>query len=54
MNVRYKSFKSQSEAQNWLDNGAKYEDKNEIKANLPDGIYFDAGTGRGIGVEVRG
>ena len=24
-----------------------------LKAELKDGIYFDAGTGRGIGVEVR-
>lgn len=51
--VRYKSFKSYKEAQEWLDSGANYEDKNEIKINLEEGIYFDAGTGRGIGVEVR-
>ncbi len=51
--ARYKSFKNEKEAKSWLDNGAKYEDKNEIKANLQEGIYFDAGTGRGIGVEVR-
>lgn len=55
--ARYKSFKSLIEAQNWLENGAVYEKKSEIKSkikeNLPEGIYFDAGTGRGIGVEVR-
>ncbi len=51
--ARYKSFKSKKEAEKWIADGAKYEDKNEVKANLPEGIYFDAGTGRGIGVEVR-
>lgn len=51
--ARYKSFKNKLEAEKWISNGAKYEDKNEMKNNLPEGIYFDAGTGRGIGVEVR-
>lgn len=51
--TRYKSFKSFEEAKNWLDSGALYEKKEDIKNNLPEGIYFDAGTGRGIGVEVR-
>lgn len=55
--ARYKSFTSKIEAENWLLQGAQYEkkaeNKKEIKSNLPHGIYFDSGTGRGIGVEVR-
>lgn len=50
---RYKSFKTLKEAEEWLDSGAEYIKKDEVKKNLPEGIYFDAGTGRGIGVEVR-
>lgn len=50
---RYKSFKTKKEAEEWLDSGAEYIKKDEVKKNLPEGIYFDAGTGRGIGVEVR-
>ena len=52
-NVRYKSFKSRKEAQNWLDTGGIYETKQMLQDKLPSGIYFDAGTGRGIGTEVR-
>ncbi|MDP0488763.1 MAG: ribonuclease H family protein [Fusobacterium sp. JB021] len=51
---RYKSFKTYKEAEMWLQSGANYDKK--IKPAPPilkDGIYFDAGTGRGIGVEVR-
>lgn len=51
--VRYKGFKTYNEAEKWLEHGAEYEDINKIKENLSEGIYFDAGTGRGIGVEVR-
>lgn len=50
---RYKSFKTENEAEEWLQSGAEYIKKDEVKKNLPEGIYFDAGTGRGIGVEVR-
>ncbi|MGL4307845.1 viroplasmin family protein [Cetobacterium sp. SF1] len=54
---RYKSFKTEEEAQNWLKEGGIYEDKKSkimaLKKSLVPGIYFDAGTGRGIGVEVR-
>lgn len=50
---RYKSFKTYEEAEEWLLGGAEYIKKEEVKKNLPEGIYFDAGTGRGIGVEVR-
>ena len=56
--ARYKSFKSEKEAQEWLKSGAEYEKKEKKNENLflefeKDGIYFDAGTGRGEGVEVR-
>ena len=55
--ARYKSFIDKTEAQDWLNSGAIYEKKISLKsstsANLEKGIYFDAGTGRGIGVEVR-
>lgn len=59
--ARYKSFATELEAKQWLEAGAHYETK-EIKKKkekivrkieLEDAIYFDAGTGRGIGVEVR-
>ena len=55
--ARYKSFIDKTEAQDWLNSGAIYEKKINLKSstspNLEKGIYFDAGTGRGIGVEVR-
>lgn len=54
--ARYKSFSDYSFAQNWLNNGALYEKKTFIKnvsIDLEDAVYFDAGTGRGRGVEVR-
>lgn len=57
--VRYKSFPDRIQAGNWLSRGAIYEKKEALqkkiiqKMELPEGIYFDAGTGRGIGVEVR-
>ncbi|MDR3258333.1 MAG: ribonuclease H family protein [Fusobacteriaceae bacterium] len=53
---RYKSFDDIKDCELWLANGAKYEKKpkkEDIYKTLPDGIYFDAGTGRGNGVEVR-
>lgn len=46
--ARYKSFKTKGEAEEWLSGGALYG----IKKELPEGIYFDAGTGRGEGVEI--
>lgn len=49
--ARYKGFPTRLEAETWLDNGGLYEKK--IAPVLEKGIYFDAGTGRGIGVEVR-
>lgn len=48
--ARYKGFKTRQEAEDWLSMGAKYEIKVK-KENMP-GIYFDAGTGRGQGVEI--
>lgn len=63
--ARYKSFSSLKEAKDWLTQGAKYEKKlsdqlfktkieiEKLKSLLTEGIYFDSGTGRGIGVEVR-
>lgn len=55
--ARYKSFPTKQECETWLARGANYEKKSElkkeIKKTLTEGIYFDAGTGRGIGVESR-
>ena len=48
--ARYKGFKNEKEASLWLASGAKYAVK--IKKKMPKGIYFDAGTGRGKGVEI--
>ena len=48
--ARYKGFKTHEEAKAWLQAGARYEIKTK-KEVLP-GIYFDAGTGRGKGVEI--
>lgn len=48
--ARYRSFKSLADAEAWLGAGAEYE-KN-VAPKLIKGIYFDAGTGRGAGVEA--
>lgn len=48
--ARYKGFMTRREAEDWLVQGARYEVKSVKK--LEKGIYFDAGTGRGFGVEV--
>lgn len=48
--ARYRGFASREDAQAWLGEGARYEIKIHKKAK--PGIYFDAGTGRGEGVEV--
>ena len=47
--AKYKSFRTREEANAWLDAGADYSKK---RINLEPGIYFDAGTGRGNGVEI--
>lgn len=58
-NARYRGFTSHSEAEEWLNAGAMYEIKasgagKSMKPKVPilPGIYFDAGTGRGNGVEI--
>ena len=49
-NARYRGFITRADAEEWLQSGARYEAKKKPK--LEKGIYFDAGTGRGNGVEV--
>ena len=59
--ARYKSFKTEDEALAWLENGAEYESKEKKDEKFEElilkldrnAVYFDAGTGRGKGVEVR-
>ena len=56
--ARYRGFTSFAEAKAWLAAGAPYEDKAAAKAKeregLPEsGVFVDAGTGAGIGVEVN-
>jgi ribonuclease HI len=48
--AKYKSFESRGEAERWLAAGANYRIKH-IAAEA--GIYFDAGTGGGNGVEIN-
>ncbi|MDE2019085.1 MAG: ribonuclease H family protein [Patescibacteria group bacterium] len=53
--ARFKAFDSKAEAEAWLEKGAIYEAKQLVIArplNNEPGIYFDAGTGRGEGVEI--
>jgi viroplasmin and RNaseH domain-containing protein len=51
--ARFKAFESREEAEAWLAGGAKYEARPaDYGRPLEQGIYFDAGTGRGEGVEV--
>lgn len=65
--ARYRGFKTSAEAEEWLKLGAKYESKvkgsrfnrgfstmseQKSKVDLIPGFYFDAGTGRGNGVEI--
>src|SRR3989344_269004 len=57
--ARYKSFESEAAAEQWLKAGASYGPSKERKkplrqaqGKLEPGIYFDAGTGRGDGVEI--
>jgi len=47
--ARFKSFATRDDAQAWLDKGARYE----RRIDMEPGIYFDAGTGRGQGVEIN-
>ena len=48
INSRFKGFKTIKEAKEWLKAGAIYG----LKKKLEPGIYFDSGTGRGLGVEI--
>ncbi len=46
--ARFKSFTKSEDAEEWLEKGADYS----FQKKLEPGVYFDAGTGRGKGVEV--
>lgn len=48
--AKFKSFESEEMAEAWLNAGADYRIK---KIAIEDGIYFDAGTGSGKGVEIQ-
>lgn len=50
--AKFKGFVSKDEAEKWLEAGANYEIKKFVLKDLADGIYFDAGTGAGNGVEI--
>jgi ribonuclease HI len=51
--ARYRGFESRHDAEAWLADGAHYESKlAKPHPKLESGIYFDAGTGRGDGVEI--
>jgi ribonuclease HI len=49
LNAKYKGFESKDQAERWLEGGADYNLKTTASQK---GIYFDAGTGAGKGVEV--
>ncbi len=48
--ARYRGFSSDAEARAWIHAGARYEMR--VRKPPAPGIYFDAGTGRGQGVEI--
>ena len=48
--AKFKGFESEETAEAWLDAGADYKLKNVA---VEDGIYFDSGTGAGMGVEIN-
>jgi ribonuclease H-related protein len=51
--ARFRAFESRTAAEAWLKGGAMYEPKAiRPRPKLERGIYFDAGTGRGEGVEI--
>jgi ribonuclease HI len=51
--ARFKAFDQRADAEAWLVRGAMYEARaTQPRSRLAPGIYFDAGTGRGDGVEV--
>lgn len=49
--ARFKAFDAREEAERWLAQGAMYEAKPPAP-RLARGVYFDAGAGRGEGVEI--
>jgi ribonuclease HI len=49
INTKYKGFETKDQAERWLCSGADYKSKNTASEK---GIYFDAGTGAGNGVEI--
>lgn len=49
LNTKYKGFETKDQAERWLEAGADYKAKNTASQK---GIYFDAGTGAGNGVEI--
>jgi len=49
INTKYKGFESKDQAERWLESGADYKSKNTAGEV---GVYFDAGTGAGNGVEI--
>lgn len=59
--ARYKGFVLKSEAEKWIAGGAEYDKSGDGKKKKKDysnfvlkkGVYFDAGTGRGNGVEFK-
>jgi len=51
--ARFRAFDERRDAEAWLAQGAMYEPKAaKPRPKLEPGIYFDAGTGRGAGVEI--
>jgi len=55
--ARYRGFETLAAAKAWLQAGAPYADKSaareQARESLPkEALYFDAGTGRGLGTEV--
>ncbi len=56
--ARYRGFATRSEAEAWLEAGARYEPRPQRlegeRSSLPaQAVFFDSGTGRGEGVEVN-
>ena len=52
--ARFKTFRTEEDARRWLADGGEYRSRAELRMSLPPGIYFDAGTGRGLGyVEIN-
>jgi len=49
-NARYKGFKAPEDAKEWLETGANYSFK--TRKEFESGVYFDAETGSGKGVEI--